>query len=152
MLSLIVAVSQNGVIGKDGKMPWHFPEDLRYFKQRTTGHTLILGGNTCRSLGKPLPNRQNIMVTRAECLPGFYPADCINAALQLAYQTDPDPIIAGGSQIYAQSLALCERAWITVVPSNPDGDTFFCGLGSNWTLQDESVSEAGLRYQTWARD
>ncbi|MEZ5493520.1 MAG: dihydrofolate reductase [Pseudomonadales bacterium] len=139
IISLIVARTRNGVIGRNNTMPWHLPEDLRYFKRVTLGKPVIMGRNTWESLGKPLPGRDNIVITRNSrySAEGAYIAnslnDAINLATSLASENNSDEImIIGGAQIYQAALPLVQRAYITEIDADIDGDAFFPPLEGKW--------------------
>jgi dihydrofolate reductase len=131
-LSLIVAIAQNGCIGIDNKLPWYLPEDLKYFRRLTTGNIVIMGRKTYDSIGKPLPNRHNIVISRntdfqAE---GIKTVCSIDEALKIAESLAEisginEAFIMGGAQIYAQTLPLAQRLYITEVKKNVTGDAFF---------------------------
>lgn len=134
-IALIVAMARNRVIGKDNAMPWHLPEDLKYFKRCTLGKPVIMGRNTFESIGRPLPQRSNIIVSRS---PGYRVEGAsvvasIDAALALAAEQlravdsdkDSDVMIIGGAQIYAQTLPSAQRLYLTEVQAEPEGDAFF---------------------------
>ncbi len=128
MIIGIVAIAKNFAIGKDGKLPWHYPADLKFFKQTTTGNTIVMGWNTWASIGKPLPNRLNIILSRkgrieerAEVL--VVPSK--EAVLNLAETQDGDMFIIGGSQTFATFADEIEKWYVTEVPIDvPDADTF----------------------------
>jgi dihydrofolate reductase len=127
-LSIIVAVAENGVIGRDGGLPWHLGDDLRRFKRLTMGHTLIMGRRTWESIGRPLPGRRIVVVTRqagyqAE---GVETAGSIDAALESARRAgDEEAFVVGGAEIYAQTLPLATRLYLTRVRAIVDGDALF---------------------------
>ena len=126
-LALVVAVAKNGVNGKNGALPWHHPEDLKHFKAVTTGHAIIMGRNTYASIGKPLPNRRNIVVSRT---PSFLANGCevaasLDEAIRLARTTDPEPRIIGGAALYAAALPRATSIYFTEVDESPDGDVRF---------------------------
>jgi dihydrofolate reductase len=134
-LALIVARTRNGVIGRDNGMPWHLPEDLRYFKRVTMNKPIIMGRNTWESLGKPLPGRDNIVVTRNEKFyaHGATVVNDIDTALlladSLAAARGVDEImVIGGAQIYREVMPRVDRAYITEIDAEIDGDTFFPAL------------------------
>lgn len=125
-LVLIAAVARNGVIGKDGGMPWHLPADLQHFKRLTLGHPVLMGRRTWESLGRPLPGRRNIVISRqpdwqAE---GAEHADSLHAALQRV-SSDALAFIIGGAQLYAQALPLADGLELTEIDQDFDGDTRF---------------------------
>ena len=134
-LCLVFAMSDARVIGRGGGLPWHIPEDLRHFKNVTLGHAVVMGRKTYDSVGKPLPKRRNIIVTRDATLrrEGAETAPTLEAALELAYQTDEEPRVLGGSQIYELALPLATRMIVTFVHRDVEGDTRFPSIEwSEW--------------------
>ncbi|QOY38014.1 type 3 dihydrofolate reductase [Anaerobacillus isosaccharinicus] len=134
MISLIVATGENRVIGLNNKMPWHLPADLAYFKNTTSGHAVVMGRKTFESIGRPLPNRTNIILTRDE---NFQAEGCqvihsVEEALQLGKVQDL--FIIGGAEIYHQFLAQADRVYLTYIEENFEGDTFFPELTDEWKL------------------
>ena len=126
MLTIIAAIAHNNVLGKDNQLIWHLPADLKRFKKTTTGHCVIMGRKTYQSLGKPLPNRTNIVITRN---PHFKAKGCtvvnsLETALEAA-KTDDNPFILGGSQIYKQAMAVADILDLTFVHHSFEGDVFF---------------------------
>ena len=126
-LALIVAVSDNGVIGVNGQLPWHIPEDLKYFKANTTGHAIIMGRKTFDSIGRPLPKRRNIVVTRNPDLEieGVEVVNSLQAAIALARTDDEEPRIIGGSSLYDEAMPQVTTMFLTRVHREVEGDTFF---------------------------
>lgn len=128
MISLIAAMSENRVIGRDGGLPWHLPADLKHFQQTTMGHPVIMGRRTFESLGRPLPGRTNIIVTRN---PDYELDDAIvvrslDEAIQAAEDDDPEEIfILGGEEIFRQALPRAQRMYLTLVQAEFDGDVMF---------------------------
>jgi dihydrofolate reductase len=120
----VVAVARNGVIGKDGALPWRYPEDMRHFKRVTLGHAVIMGRRTWESIGKPLVDRRNIVVSRA-ALPGVEVVPTLEQALALARTADDEPRVIGGAGLYAAALPLATRLYLTEVEREVEGDTFF---------------------------
>ncbi len=131
-ISLIVAMSQNRVIGRQNQMPWHLPDELKYFKRVTMGKPVLMGRNTFESIGKPLPGRPNIVITRNP----DYEADGISVvtsvedALDLAeslteHDANMEAMVIGGAQIFAATLPLADRLYLTEVHAVIDGDVFF---------------------------
>lgn len=122
MISLIVAYARNQVIGKDGDMPWHLPADLKNVKELTTGKTIVMGRKTFESIGKPLPNRKNIVLTRSQ---DFHPegVDVVHTKEEVLAMGDV--IIFGGAEIYRQFLDVVDRLYITEIDLETEGDTFF---------------------------
>lgn len=133
-VELIVACSTNRVIGLNGQMPWHLPADLKHFKAVTMGSPVIMGRKTHESIGRPLPGRLNIVVSRnpAVQFAGCETVDSLTAAVKRASQDNPAKIfIIGGGQIYAQALHLCSSAWVTEIDAFCEGDAFFPELDPN---------------------
>jgi len=153
-IALIYARAANGVIGKDGVMPWHLPEDLAHFKQLTQGHPVIMGRKTWDSLPprfRPLPGRVNIVVTRQVDWQqdGAQRASSLEDALQLAAQSTPATVwVMGGAQIYAQALPLAQRVEATEIAQAFDGDAHAPTLGPEWVeaTRTEHVAASGLHY------
>ena len=126
-LALIAAVARNGVIGKDGSLPWHVSEDLKHFKKTTSGHAIIMGRKMYESIGRPLPKRRNIVVTRqadAEFL-GCEAALSLDKAISLARRTDPCPFIIGGASLYEEALPIATELHLTTIDEDIEGDTYF---------------------------
>lgn len=127
-ISSIVAASENNAIGKDGGMPWHLPDDLAFFKKHTSGHPVIMGRKTFDTLGKPLRNRANLVLTRDVNfqVDGAEIFHDIEQAIEKAKQLDSEEIfIIGGANIYKQSMDYCDRIYLTRVHSTFEGDAFF---------------------------
>lgn len=140
MISMIVAADENNVIGKDNQLIWHLPDDLKFFKQKTSGHCIIMGRNTFESVGKPLPNRTNIIITRDKnyAAEGCVVVHSLEAALEKAHEVDPNPFIVGGEQIYRLALPLAETIYLTRIHHEFEGDRHFPGLGDEW-VETESI-------------
>lgn len=122
MISLLVAFAKGRVIGKDGVMPWHLPADLAHVKALTTGKTIVMGRKTFDSLGRPLPNRRNVVLTRNR---DFQPdgVDVVHTKEEVLALGDV--IIFGGAEIYRQFLDVADRLYITEIDLEAEGDTFF---------------------------
>ena len=163
ILSHIVAVSENGVIGKDNKLLWHFPEDLTFFKKRTTGKILIMGRKTYDSLGKPLPKRFHIVVSRkvnasenefvrfVSTLPEAY---ALADRLTLSEKWPDEVMIVGGGEIYRASLPETNFIYITRIPGQFEGDTTYdLNIPKEFGIAFSQFSEMhpGLRYEIWSR-
>ena len=130
-VSIVVAISQNHAIGKDNKLLWYLPNDLKHFKTITTGHTVIMGRKTYESVGKPLPNRRNIIITRQNItIEGCEVVSSIEAALALCAD-EAEVFIVGGAEIYRQSLHLTDRIYLTIVHKEFDGDSYFPEIEAN---------------------
>ncbi len=138
-LSAIVATDRNGVIGKDNDIPWHLPADLKYFKRRTLNHHIIMGRKTFESIGRSLPKRTNIVITRN---PFFIVSNCLVAgslqeAIQLARDNgETEAFIIGGGTLYEQSLGRIDRLYLTEVDTEVEGgEAFFPQIDENdWAL------------------
>jgi dihydrofolate reductase len=122
-LIIIAAIAHNRVIGKNGKLPWHIPEDLARFKQLTTGHTVIMGRKTFDSLGKPFPNRTNIVIT-SRVFNGVKSYPSLEFALQ-ALRNEKEVFVIGGGRLFADALKYADELRLTLVDKDVDGDTFF---------------------------
>jgi len=138
IISAIVAVANNLVIGKNNDIPWYLPADLRYFKKTTLGHHILMGRKSYQSIGKPLPKRTNIIVTRD---PYFISSNCLIAktieeGLEMAYDNNEEEcFIIGGGTIYNQTVHLWDKLYLTQVDLNIDGDVFFPEIEMDeWSL------------------
>ncbi|WP_309912264.1 dihydrofolate reductase [Arcicella sp. BE51] len=133
-LSIIVAVAENGVIGHNNQLIWRLPEDLKMFKRLTTGHPVIMGRKTFESIGKPLPNRTSIIITRDQdfqvegCITVHSLEDAIEAASEIE---DNETFIIGGAEIYRLSLPFADKIYLTEVHHAFEGDTFFPSIDKN---------------------
>lgn len=136
MIILIAAISKNGAIGKDGKIPWHIPEDLKHFKETTEGKTVLMGRKTFESilgyLGKPLPNRKNIIITRQKNYEvpkevEVYP----NIEDALKKHRLEDIYVIGGAEIYKETIPRADKLIITEIHKNVEGDAFFPNIDPN---------------------
>lgn len=127
MITIIVAIGNNYVIGKDGWMPWNLPEDLRQFKEKTLNHTIVMGRKTFEAIGRPLPKRRNIVVTRDSRwhFDGVEVIADLEAFLQENQASDEEIFIAGGAQIYQAALPYAQKLIISHIDTEIDGDTFF---------------------------
>jgi len=133
------------VIGRDGGLPWHFSEDLKHFRTVTTGHAIIMGRKTWDSIGRPLPKRRNIVVTRQRELEidGCEVVHSLEAAIALAREDDPEPRVIGGSTLYELALPLATRLYLTEVGKAVEGDTFFPHFDpEDWTELERRPGES----------
>ncbi len=149
MVSIIVAVAQNGVIGDKNALLWHIKEDMRFFRTTTSGHAVVMGRKTFESLGsKPLPKRTNIVITRQDIdFDGALTAHSLSEAIELAGD-DSEIFIIGGAQIYAEALKCADRIYLTRVERDYEGDTSFPNVDwSAWRLVDEQRHERGEEYE-----
>jgi len=125
IISIIVAIGENNAIGKNNQLLWHMPADLRHFKNKTAGHTIIMGRKTFDSVGKPLPNRRNIIVTRQNItIPGCEVVKSIDDAIALCKGED-EVFIGGGAEIYREAIDKIDRIYLTIIHKIFDADTFF---------------------------
>lgn len=147
MISIIVAVAETGVIGNENALLWHISEDLRHFKALTTGHPVVMGRKTYESLGRPLPNRTNVVITRQEIeIPGCRVVHSLDEALAL-FPADEEVFIIGGAQIYAQALPLADRFYLTRVFHAYRGDTRFPEWDEReWKLISSESFSSGANY------
>ena len=128
LLSIIVAVSENGIIGLDNQLIWRLPDDLKRFKKLTLGHPMIMGRKTFESIGKPLPGRQSIIITRDKdfSFEGTIVVHSLQEAIEVAKKIETEEaFIIGGGDIYRQVQGNCDRLYITEVHTQTQGDTFF---------------------------
>ncbi len=148
-LSLLVAMARNRVIGRNNKLPWHLPADLKHFKFLTMGQTIVMGRKTYESIGRPLPGRANIIVTRQTGyeVPGAIVVNTIDDALLICERTgsiNGENFIIGGEELYRQTLKICQRIYITEIQRDFEGDVFFPEFDPNeWeeTQRDRHISE-----------
>ncbi len=145
-LAIIVAVAKNGVIGRNNQLPWHLPQDLKYFKAVTLGKPVIMGRKTYESIGRPLPGRINIVISRnsAWVANGVEVAHSFDEAVQVAKRFDAsETMIIGGAEIYRSALPAVQRVYLTRVDLTPEGDAFFAELDpAKWSLVSSIEGEA----------
>lgn len=149
MVSIIVAIAQNGTIGDKNSLLWHIKEDMRFFRTTTSGHAVVMGRKTFESLGsRPLPKRTNIVITRADrVFEGALTAHSLEEAIRLA-EGDEDIFIIGGAQIYREALRIADRMYITRVMHDYEGDTSFPDIDlSEWELVAEEKHDRGEEYE-----
>lgn len=165
VIGMIWAQTENGVIGRDGGIPWHVPEDMAHFKATTTGHPVIMGRRTWESFPakfRPLPDRTNIVISgSARDLQGAVVVDSLDAALEAARASPgaEEIWIIGGGRVYADAMARANAALVTVVESTAEGDTLAPALGPEWALAAltpetgwlESTSDTRYRISLWTR-
>ncbi len=147
-IALIVAMSENGVIGRGGDLPWHLSADLKRFKKITLGHTLIMGRKTFESIGRPLPRRRSLVLSRdpAYRAPGAEVAGSLEQALAMA-ASEPRVFVIGGAAVFAEALPITGRLYLTRVHAEVEGDVFFPELDlDSWHLASEERSEADAKH------
>lgn len=162
IISLVVAAANNNGIGKDGKMPWHLPNDMKHFKNVTWGLPVVMGRKTFESLGKPLAGRKNIVISRQPAwkAEGAVVVPSIDDALFLAQETDAKEImVIGGGEIYKLIFEKAQRIYLTRVEAEPEADTFFPVINSGqWKLVSQQNVEADEKnaynhsFQVWEKD
>ena len=133
-ITLVAAIASNNVIGKENSLPWNIPEDLKRFKQMTSGHTILMGRKTFDSIGRPLPNRQNIVMTKDENFEkeGIKVINDFDEALELIKESNEDIFVIGGSKIYELFEPVANSLAITRILKDFEGDAFFPDI--NWDL------------------
>ncbi len=134
IISLIVAISNNYCIGKDNQLLWHLPKDLKFFKQHTTGKPIVMGRKTYDSIGKPLPNRRNIVISTNKNLliEGAEVVSNFQEAIALC-KGEAEVCIIGGGKIYNEAIGIVNKMYITMVDAEIEGDTYFPKINlSNW--------------------
>ncbi|MDH3859059.1 MAG: type 3 dihydrofolate reductase [Gammaproteobacteria bacterium] len=144
ILSLIVAMDENHLIGRNNSLPWHLPADLAYFKRTTMGKPVVMGRKTFESIGKPLPGRRNIVITRNADFnaPGCEIADSIEAAMSLAHDDD-EVMLIGGASLYQQTIERATKLYITRIHQSFNGDTWFPEFDlSDWKEEHREDFEA----------
>lgn len=151
MISLLAAHDENRVIGKDNGMPWHIPEELKYFKEKTMGKAMIMGRKTFESIGRALPGRLNIVLTRDE----HYQAEgavvvlSLDEAIARGESYADEVMIIGGAQIFEMAMPYADRLYTTIIRRQYDGDTFFPPYSIGWKLVSETTdyhTDDGLAY------
>lgn len=143
-LVLVVAMTPSGAIGLNGGLPWKIPEDLRHFKKVTVGHAVIMGRKTYASIGRPLPDRINIVLTRdrASPIPDCTMASTFQEAIELARMHDAEPRVIGGRELYAMALPIATRIYLTEVPHEVEADVYFPEFDrSEWRESDVQQGE-----------
>jgi dihydrofolate reductase len=150
-LTLVAAMARNRVIGRDGDMPWHHPEDLAHFKRTTLGGTMVMGRKTFEAIGRPLPGRRTVVVTRS--------ADWAHDGVDVAHSLDEalassaadEIFVVGGGDVYAQALPLADRLVLTEIDDEPDGDTFFPEWPREEWVETSRERSGPLSFVTWER-
>jgi dihydrofolate reductase len=131
VISIIVAMSENRVIGNDNTLIWKLPADLKRFKEITTGNTIVMGRKTYESIGRPLPNRRNIIITRDK---NYKAEGCevVNSIEESLLTCGDNIFIIGGGEIYKQSIGISDKIYLTLIHETFEGDTIFSELGDEW--------------------
>jgi dihydrofolate reductase len=169
MISLIAAMAKNRAIGKDNKLPWNLPEDLKRFRQITSGKIIVMGRKTYDSIGKPLPKRINMVISKqmeipevklcaTEAPPALMVFPNLQTALDMAkntfiaeFQIPNEIMIIGGSTIYEQTIGLCDRMYLTILDQDYEGDAFFPEFNEeDWKIV-ETEQRDGFKFVTYDR-
>jgi dihydrofolate reductase len=147
----IVAMASNRVIGRAGTLPWHFPEDLKFFKRTTLGHPILMGRTTYESIGRPLPGRQNVVLSRT--LPAQDGITVIREWTELAslFSADTTVFVIGGAQVYEALLPHCEGLYLTWIKQPHEGDTFLPAFESEFTLKQVLDSTEAMEFRYYER-
>ena len=160
MITLIVAMGKNREIGKENQLLWHLPKDLKHFKELTSGHPIIMGRKTYESIGKPLPNRTNIVISRKNDWfeEGILIVGSIKEAVKFAKKIDEEVFVIGGGNIYEQTIDLADKLEVTLVDAVLDADTFFPKINEKvWQKTNEEYhqkdekNEFDFCFQTFER-
>lgn len=160
MITIIVAIGKNREIGADNQLLWHLPKDLKHFKELTSGHPIIMGRKTYESIGKPLPNRTNIVISRKNDWfeEGILIVGSIKEALKFAKKIDENVFIIGGGTIYEQTIDLADQLEVTLVDAELKADTFFPKIDEKkWlktnetTHQKDEKNQFDFSFQTFER-
>ena len=160
LLSLLVAISENNVIGKDNKLPWHLPEDLKYFKNTTWALPIIMGRKTFESIGKALPGRTNIVITRNKNLKfdGVKMVTNLEQATKIGESLGMKEVfVIGGAEIFTTALPGADRIYLTRIHQNFEGDVFFPEIDKSWELisnrnnSPDEKNKYACSFQIWER-
>lgn len=160
MITIVVAMGKNREIGRDNQLLWHLPKDLKHFKDITSNHPIIMGRKTYESIGKPLPKRTNIVISRKNDWfeEGILIVGSIKEALKFAKKIDENVFVIGGGNIYEQTIDLADKLEITLVDTTLEADTFFPKIDEKiWQKTDEECYEKDEKnqfdfcFQTWER-
>ncbi|MXS71019.1 dihydrofolate reductase [Flavobacteriaceae bacterium W22] len=150
MTTIVVAMGENNEIGSDNQLLWHLPKDLKHFKEITSGHPVIMGRKTYESIGKPLPNRTNIVISRKKDWfeEGILIIGSIKEAVKFAKKIDEDIFIIGGGTIYDQTMEIVDKLEVTLVEANLEADTYFPKIDSKiWKKTNEVCHEKDEKNQ-----
>jgi dihydrofolate reductase len=160
-ISLVVAVARNRVIGHQGQIPWRLPDDQLFFRRLTSGHPVVMGRKTFESIGKPLPNRSNLVVSRRDFsqIPGIRGfAKLMQAEAWVREQGFEDLFVIGGEALYREAMQRAERIYLTRVEAEPEGDAFFPELDERvWRCVEQQAQRADERhshdfsFEVWER-
>lgn len=150
MTTIVVAMGEKNEIGSDNQLLWHLPKDLKHFKDLTSGHPIIMGRKTYESIGKPLPNRTNIVVSRKKdwFQEGILIVGSIKEAVKFAKKIDENIFIIGGGNIYEQTMEIADKLEVTLVKANLEADTYFPKIDTKiWKKTEETFHEKDEKNQ-----
>jgi len=148
-MKAIVAMSENRAIGLDGKIPWHLSEDLKFFKRTTLGHIVVMGRKTYESIGKPLPGRENWVVSRTADFPGVR---MIRSLGEIVEPTDGrETFLIGGSELYAALLPRCTELYLTQVKREVEGDAFFPSFEADFEMREVLMDTPEMQVRRYVR-
>lgn len=150
---LVAAVARNGVIGLRGEIPWRIPEDLAHFRTTTMGHTLVMGRRTYESIGRPLPGRSTIVLTRSTtwAADGVLVASSMNQALAFGQEFPGDVMVVGGATVYAEAMPIADEQILTEVQESPLGDTFYPEFSRLDWVESRREGHPGFEWVWWRR-
>ena len=150
-ITVLAAVGANLVIGRDGDMPWHLPEDLAHFKATTMGHTMVMGRRTYDAIGRALPGRRTIVITRQEGwqAPGVEVAHSLADAFALAGPTEV--FVIGGGEVYREAIPFADQMMLTEIEQSPEGDVFFPPLDADHWHETTRERHNGFAFVTYVR-
>jgi dihydrofolate reductase len=153
VITIVAAVAANGVIGRNGRLPWHLPEELRLFKSRTYGHALVMGRRTYESIGRPLPGRTTVVVTRQPDWRAdrVLVAHGVPEALTLAGSADEQVFVIGGAAVFEEAVPLADSMVVSWVAGDVDGDTWFPPLDWSAWQETERTAYAGFTLVEYRR-
>ena len=151
-LKAIVAMARNRVIGRGGAIPWHISDELKWFKRTTTGHTVLMGRKTWQSIGRPLPNRRNVVVTRGTEIEGVEIVRDLATFDPTQYAAPgTDVFVIGGAEIYRQLLPRCDELLLTLIPREEEGDTWFPEFENDFTFQETLLVHPEFEVRRYVR-
>jgi dihydrofolate reductase len=151
-LAMIVAIAQNGVIGRGGGLPWNYPEDRAHFARATAGHAVIMGRRTWEEVGEPLAGRHNIVLSRTIAVPsGVWRVSTFDEALTVAWSLDPEPFVIGGARVFEAAWPRITHAFVTEIPESPEGDVVYRFDPTGLELVSERAGKRGERYCEYRR-
>ena len=150
---LVAAVADNGVIGRGGDIPWHLPEDLRHFRATTIGNTVLMGRRTYDSIGRPLPGRANVVITRnpAWSAEGVHVVHSVDEGIERAQDLEGDVMVIGGGGVYAAALDVADEQVLTEVHATPEGDTYYPDWDRSQWREVSRTPHDGYDFVRWER-